>query len=134
MRRKVVFLTLFLMMILAGCSHSKEVEVSVKESLNIWQEHAGEGYEIHVFIEKEPISDEVDVIWGYKKYENWSGLKIHRGIRSTGNGDVTVDYLEAFDEERYPFYLVVSKDGIELQSNSVYEVKSFFEEFGGKIN
>jgi len=134
MQKTITLLTILSIIMITSCSQAKELEVSKEKDLSAWKRNAGDGYSIHVFIEKNPIPDEVDVIWDYKKYENWSSLSIHRGIQSIGGGDTTVDYLEAFDEEDYPFYLVVSKDDIELQTNSVYEVESFFAEFGGELN
>ncbi|KGX87674.1 hypothetical protein [Pontibacillus marinus] len=133
-KKSIILLTVLTIIMLTSCSQAKELEVSKEKNLSIWKKNAGDGYSKHVFIEKNPIPDEVDVIWNYKKYENWSSLSIHRGIQSIGGGDTTVDYLEPFDEEDSPFYLVVSKDGIELQTNSVYEVESFFAEFGGELN
>ncbi|WP_407270758.1 hypothetical protein [Radiobacillus sp. PE A8.2] len=133
-KKGIILLTVLSIIMLASCSLSKGLEVSKEEQIDIWEKKAGDGYSIHVFIEKNPIPDEVDVIWDYKKYENWSSLSIHRGIQRIGDDDTTVDYLEAFNEEGYPFYVVVSKDGIKLQTHAVSEVKRFFEEFGGKLN
>ncbi|MDC3412457.1 hypothetical protein NC797_05050 [Aquibacillus sp. 3ASR75-11] len=95
--------------------------------MNDFKKFAGEGYRIHVFIEKNPIPKEVDVLWNYNKYENWTGTQIFRAI----DGEYKANYLETFDAESYPFYLVVSKNGIEIQSNSLNEVEQFYEELEG---
>lgn len=128
MRKKIrIILLIALSFIMFGCSQYKTHEISKKEFLNDFKKFAGDGYKIHVFIEKNPIPEEVDVLWDYNKYENWTGTQIYRAI----DGESKANYLESFGEESYPFYLVVSKNGIELQTNSIDEVVNFYEKFGG---
>lgn len=128
----ITFLTSLLIIILLGCTQSKEQEVSKKDYLTAWKKYAGDKYAIHMVIEKNPIPDEIDVIWNYQNYENFSSLNIHRS--DNGGDSRTIDFLGIFKEENYPFYVVVSEKGIELQTKEVQDVKKFFEQFGGEVN
>lgn len=119
---------------LIGCN-SKEVvhhsdDYYLKEYKKLIEEE--EGYAIHVFLEEDSIPKSVDPLNDLQKYTNFYSLSFHRS-EVEGNGQI-LDYKEAFGEEEYPFFLVISKDEVELQTTSVTEVEEFFKQYGGNFD
>jgi hypothetical protein len=97
--------------------------------LKQWEKAAGNGYSVYVFMENKPMSNDIKTITKLKKYVSWSGLYTYRYIKD----QTKIDYLNAFNEKSYPFYLIVSKNGIVLRTAFVNDVVHFFEKNGGSI-
>ncbi|WP_154657313.1 hypothetical protein [Pontibacillus marinus] len=79
-------------------------------------------------------SKESERIITLNKYEKFDAIYSHRYIEGNTNiGATKIDYLKAWDEEEYPFYLIVSKGGIALKTTSVNDIEIFFEKNGGQV-
>ncbi|QHE52830.1 hypothetical protein [Pontibacillus sp. HMF3514] len=116
--------------ILTGCNnlYKDSISYSQKELLERYTDMVEDGYAINYFYERE--SSLPSEIWDLQKYEKWSRLSLHGSEKSNRINM----YKEAFNESEYPFYIVVSRNGLELQTTSVEKVVQFFERNGGEIN
>lgn len=112
---------------LTGCNIFKDVEtVDQDQLIEELKNRAKDGFAINYFYDEQ--SALPGEVWELQRFENWSRLSLHKSRKS----NTIIKYKEAFEEEKYPFYVVVSKSKVELQTTSVDEVVRFFDDFGGK--
>jgi hypothetical protein len=128
MKRKIVLILIMVVLFLAGCN---ELEAHKKEALKVWEKGLGDKYSVHMFTENKSFSYEVETILKLKKYKAWDSLYTHR---YNDNDAAKIHYLKAFNEKNYPFYLIVSKNGVVIKTTSVNDVVHFFEKNGGGID
>lgn len=99
------------------------------EYIHTYQKLINEGYAIHMFIKNDRVPEVVDeVFMDLHKYEGFHSFSLHRSMVE-GN-DKVIDYKGIFGEENYPFFLVISKDGIALQTDSAVEVEQYLDQTG----
>jgi len=131
MMAKKSILFILIALFLTGCN---ELENYKEDALELWKNGAGDKYSIHMFRGNGSYSKESERIITLNKYEKFDAIYSHRYIEGdTSIGANDIDYLKAWDEKEYPFYLIVSKGGIALKTTSVNDIEKFFEKNGGQL-
>ncbi len=116
-------LTLFIIIIVAGCSSEKE------QAIDKLKPNIKDTYNVVIFTENMPSQEfqdsvgDIDVLWEVEegKVQSFSYQILYEGEERV------IDYEAILEIETYPQIVVLDHNGIALQTNKLDKLQSFLE-------